>query len=92
MTYLWQEERGKKFYKFQTDEKEIYNKLIRRQGFKLSARGFNCDLWTFNAEFSRPDIARKMLKSLTGNSVKFDKKEDIYFSECQSMGLRGRVA
>ena len=81
MTYLWQEERGKPFYRFQTDDYKIAAKMKGRKKFTLAGRGMNTPLWIFIAEFSRSDIARKALKALTGNSVKTDKKENILFSE-----------
>ena len=81
MTYLWQEQRGKPFYRFQTDDYKIASKMKGRKKFTLAGRGMNCPLWIFIAEFSRPDIARKVLKSLTGNSVKIDKKDNTLFSE-----------
>ena len=52
-----------------------------RKKFTLTGRGMNCPLWIFIAEFSRPDIAKKTLKALTGNSVKIDKKDNTLFSE-----------
>jgi hypothetical protein len=72
MTYLWQEERGKNFYKVQTDDKAIANKLKRRNGFSLSALAINNNLWIFSCRFTRPDIAKKTLKSITGQNVKID--------------------
>ncbi len=72
MTYLWHEERGKKFYKVQTDEREIARKIKRRNGFHLCGFAVNTGLWIFSCEFSRPDIAKKTLKSITGKNVKID--------------------
>ena len=42
LTYLWQEESGKKYYRVQTDDKDIAKKLFRRNGFRLSAYGMKC--------------------------------------------------
>ena len=72
MTYLWQEERGKKFYKVQTDEREAAKKMRRRNGFHLCGQALNTNLWIFSCRFSRPDIAKKTLKSITGKKVKID--------------------
>ncbi|MFZ0456353.1 MAG: hypothetical protein WCE54_10550 [Ignavibacteriaceae bacterium] len=72
MTYLWQEERGKKFYKVQTDESDVAKKMKRRNGFHLSGVSLNSNLWIFCCEFSRPDIAKKTLKSITGKNAKID--------------------
>lgn len=72
MTYLFQEERGKNFYRIQTDEKNIAQILKRRNSFHISGIGFNVGLWIFTCEFSRPDIAKKTLKSITGKKAKID--------------------
>ena len=80
MTYLWQEQRGKPFYRFQTDDYKIAAKMKGRKKFTLTGRGINCSLWIFQAEFSRSDIAKQVLKTLTGNSVKIDQKDNIMFS------------
>jgi hypothetical protein len=72
MTYLWQEERGKNFYRVQTDEKLIANKLKRRKGFNLSVFSVNDNLWIFSCLFSRPDIAKKVLKNVTGKDARID--------------------
>ena len=81
MTYMWREQRGKLFYRFQTDDYKIAAKMKARKKFTLTGRGMNCSLWIFQTEFSRSDIAKKALKTLTGNSVKTDKKENTLFSE-----------
>lgn len=80
MIFMWQENRGEHFYRFQTENKVIAARMKRRNKFRLTARGINCDIWIFQAIFSRPDIARKALKTLAGNTVKYDKKEDIFYA------------
>ncbi len=78
MTYLWQEERGKKYYRIQTDDIDIAKKMKRRNGFHLigyvlnGKSGQGTCLWIFGCEFSRPDIAKETLKSVTGQEVKID--------------------
>lgn len=81
MTYMWKEERGKPFYRFQTDEREIANKMKRREKFKLVGNGMNCPLWIYQATFSRPDIAKKAFKTIAGGKVEFDIREDVYYCE-----------
>ncbi|MHB8336123.1 MAG: hypothetical protein ACYDEE_01750 [Ignavibacteriaceae bacterium] len=80
MTYLWQEERGKKYYKVQTDEKDVANKMKRRNGFRLCGYAVNDNLWIFTCQFSRPDIAKKTLKSITGKNGKID-SEGVFIYE-----------
>ncbi len=72
MTYLWQEERGKQFYRVQTDERLVAKKIRRRNGFHLCGQALNANLWIFSCEFSRPDIARQTLKSITCKKPKID--------------------
>lgn len=86
MTYLWQEERGQKFYRVQTDEKEVAHKLKRRKGFKLCGWSINGNsLWIFSCSFSRPDIAKKVLKSVTGQMPKIDSEGLISFGKTNSL-------
>ncbi len=79
MTYLWQEEKGKNFYKVQTDEAEIAHRIKRRNGFRLSAIGMNCKLWIFNCEFTRPDRARRVIKSITDKKWRIDSEGVIIY-------------
>ena len=72
LTYLWQEEYGERFYRVQTDDKDIAKKLYRRNGFWLCGYGMNVSLWIFCCEFSRRDIARKAIESVTGENGKID--------------------
>ena len=86
--YLWQEERGKKYYKVQTDEKDVANKMKRRNGFRLCGYAVNAvpangangtRLWIFSCEFSRPDIARKTIKSITGKNGNIDSEGEFVY-------------
>ena len=78
---MWKEERGKPYYRFQTDDKEISNKMKRREKFKLISWGVNCQHWIYLAEFSRPDIAKKVFKTIAGGKIDFDIREEIFYSE-----------
>lgn len=73
ITYLWQMERAKSNYRVQTDDKETADKLKRRNGFTLIGNSLNAKkLWVYSCEFTRPDIAKKTLKSVTGKNPKID--------------------
>lgn len=80
MIEMWQEQRGEPYFRFQTKNREAANKMKRRNKFKLTAWGVNCEWWIFVATFKRPDLARKALKTLAGNVVKFDKKDDVFYA------------
>lgn len=80
MTYLWQEERGNVYYRAQTDEKDIADKLKRRKGFTLAGIPMNeKSIWIFTCQFTRPDIAKKVLKSVTGKNAKIDSEGVIFY-------------
>lgn len=78
MTSMWQEERGKPYYRFQTDEIEKNNKMKRRNKFTLVGWGVNCNLCIYQTTFSRPDIAKKAFKTLTGKVPILDKIRDVF--------------
>ena len=80
MTYLWQEEKKKPYYRFQTDEKAIADKMKRRNKFKLVGSGMNCPLWIFQTTFTRPVLAKNTLKVLTGKKPIFDNFEEILYA------------
>lgn len=69
MTYLWQEERKKPFYRFQTDEPETARKMKRAKSYKEIAKIENPKQWLFIREFARPDLAKRTLKTLTGKKI-----------------------
>ena len=79
MTYLWQEERGKNIYRIQTDDKAINAKLKRRNKFQLIANALNDQLWIYAGLFSRPDIAKKIIKSVTGKNPKINSEGVISY-------------
>jgi hypothetical protein len=78
---MWQEQRGEMYFRFQTDEKSIADKMKRRQKFSRTAYGMNCTFWIYRAHFTRPDLARAAFKSLTGEKIKYNAEEDIYCGE-----------
>lgn len=80
MTYMRQEERGVMLFRFQTDEKSLYDKMKRRKNFKLVSIGQNCDLWVFVASYRSPQKAKKALGILTGRSVQKDNGDGVYFA------------
>ncbi|MBL1123908.1 MAG: hypothetical protein D8M26_13620 [Ignavibacteriae bacterium] len=92
MIYMWQENRGEQYYRFQTNNRAIAERMKRRIKFHLTACGINCEIWIYQAIFSRPDIARKALKTLAGNTVKFDKKEDIFYASISMSENKNKAA
>jgi len=80
MICFWQEEKGKPYYRFQTDEKKLADKLKRRENFKLVGNGLNCPLWIFQTSISRPDNAKRMFKHISGGKINYNPNEDVFFS------------
>ena len=80
MTSMWKEEKGKPYYRFQTDDKDIADKMKRRNKFELIGWGVNCELWIYQVSFSRTDIAKKVFETLIGKKSNFDSKADLFYS------------
>lgn len=79
MFRMWQEEYGKPYYRFQTDEKHLTDKMKRRQNFKLVGWGVNYQEWWFVAIISRPSTAKKIFKTLSKEKPILNKKDDIFY-------------
>jgi len=80
MVYMWQEQKGKPYYRFQTDDKDIADKMKRRNKFELVGWGVNCELWIYQVSFSRLDIAKKVFETLIGKKSNFNSKDEIFYS------------
>jgi hypothetical protein len=79
MTYFWQEERGKNYYRLQTDDIEISEKLKRRNGFRLIGQSMNAEkVWLYICQFARPDIALKVLKSISKSKIEKIDSEGLF--------------
>ena len=76
MNQLWQESKGEPFWRFQTDSKEIIQKLKKRDDFHLTSTG---DIAVFCCNFTNPAIARGVFKAITGFKPEID-KEGVYFT------------
>ena len=87
MTYLWQEERGFKYYRVQTDQELIADKLKRRKRFQLAMYATNANLWVFTCTFARPDIAKKTLKSVTRQNPQIDSEGLIFYKQSNGMDV-----
>jgi len=71
-TSLWQEQRGKPYYRIQTTDPAVARKLRRRTTFKLVGYGVNKSIWIFGGTYSTPQKAKLSLQRLTGQKVKKD--------------------
>jgi len=79
--YLWKELPGETFFRIQTNDRCIADKL-KREKFHLIGTGLNCKLWIFRFKCKNTKNALLILQGLTGTkSIKFDAGEEIFFSE-----------
>ena len=81
MDCFWKELRGEPFYRFQTEDKKISEKMRRRNKFSIISWGLNCNFWIYHASFSRSDIAIKAFQTLTGEKAIFNSADDVYYSK-----------
>ena len=79
MLCFWQEEKGKPYYRFQTDDKKLADKMKRRNKFKVTAIISNPDGWIFLTEISKPFIAKKMFKTLCGEVAILNENDNIFY-------------
>ena len=66
MTYFWRE--YKNFYRLQTDDKKIHEKMRRREGADLCGEGINCNLWIYRLEYTTPRDAKRGIKRIMGTN------------------------
>lgn len=71
-TYLWQEERGKPYYRIQSDDPRIVRKLLRRQSCSTSGEYINRYGYQFVTTYTTPQKARQSLKRLTKGVLEKD--------------------
>ena len=57
MTYFWRE--YKNYYRLQTDDKELHQRLKRRKDADLCAEGINCKLWVYRIKYNTPRDAHR---------------------------------
>lgn len=80
MTYLWQEEKGKQYYRFQTDDSLVAEKMRRRKRFVLAGRGINCRFWIYQVTLNRLRDAKKVLGVLSHKEVNYDASNEVYYA------------
>ena len=71
-THVWQEERGKPVFRFQTQDKDVHLYLSRKEGFKLVGWGFNIDLWIYRAKYQSLRIKSSNFYFLFGIEKELD--------------------
>lgn len=71
-TFLWQELRGKPYYRIETDDPQVVRKLLRRKSCTISGEYPHQYGYQFVTTYSTPQKARQSLKRLTNGVLEKD--------------------
>ena len=80
-TYLWQEVRGSKWYRIQTNDPAIIRKLRKRNSASLCIWCINDKMVVFKTQYYSPDKAKTSLQRLTGQKPKKDAENGVLYAE-----------
>ena len=83
-TYLWQEVRGSKWCRIQTNDPEIIRKLRKlrkRNSASLCIWCINDKMVVFKTQYYSPDKAKTSLQRLTGQKPKKDAENGVFYAE-----------
>ena len=80
-TYLWQEVRGSKWYRIQTNDPAIIRKLRKRNSASLCIWCINDKMVVFKTQYYSPDKAKTSLQRLTGQKPKKDAENGVFYAE-----------
>tara|TARA_Y100000034_G_scaffold70594_1_gene85179 strand:+ start:40 stop:366 length:327 start_codon:yes stop_codon:yes gene_type:complete len=80
-TYMWQEQRGEPYFRFQTNDPKIHGKMRRRKDFSLAGVGINAPIWIYTASFYSPQKARQTLTRLTGSTIEKNAAESEFWAK-----------
>ena len=80
-TYLWQEVRGSKWYRIQTDDPKIIRKLRKRKSASLCVWCINDKIVVFRTQYYSPDKAKLSLQRLTNQKPKKDAENGVFYAE-----------
>ncbi len=81
MTYLWQEVRGDKWWRIQSNDPSVKRKLQRRKNTSLCIKCYNDPMKVFRTQYYKPEKARKSLERITGQKPEKDAVNDLFFVE-----------
>jgi hypothetical protein len=66
MTSFWRTENNT--YHLQTNDRKIHEKIRRREGAVLFAKGINCNFWIYILKYNSPRDAKRGIKRIMGTS------------------------
>ena len=80
-TYLWKERPRGFWWRIQTRNPKVINKLNRREDVSICGYGLNDSLKIFRIRFKSTRNARKSLNRLTGQKIYKDPLTDGFYSK-----------
>ena len=84
-TYMWQEVRGGKTFRFQSNDPDVLKRMRQRKDFKEVAAFLTSNERVYLGSFFNPKSARRTLGRITRSKVKKDPTGDGYFAETSTM-------
>ena|GEM_PF-1744213 len=64
MMKIWQDQGDKRYFRIQTDDRELHRRMQNDDRFQLTGEGFNIDLWVYQAKFSSRKAASIELEGM----------------------------
>ena len=61
-THVWQEEKGKSVFRFQTENENVHHFFSQRNDVKLIGWGVNFNLWIYLGEFDSIRKAQEIIE------------------------------
>jgi hypothetical protein len=80
-SYLWQEVPSHNYWRIQTTDPVIINKLKKRQTAELVGECFNHPMVIYRLQYYSPQKAKKSFERLTNQKIKKSSEKGIFFAE-----------
>ena len=84
-TCLWQEVKRDSRWRIQTNDPSVIRKLRRRKTATLCSWALNDSMVIFSIRYKSPRLARQSLQRLTGQIVKKDALNDLFFADTSTI-------
>ena len=72
MSYLWQEVKGDKWWRIQTNDPAIIRKLRRRDTTSITVYCYNDPMMVFRTQYYKPEKAKQSFERLTSQKIEKD--------------------
>jgi hypothetical protein len=84
-TFMWQEVKRDSWWRIQTDNPVVIRKLKRRKTATVCVWFLNAPTVIFSIQYKSPRLARQSLQRLTGQIVKKDALNDLFFADTSTI-------